>query len=193
MPGCSPRGGREHPAAPQQGRAGPRWQPSRPCPSPPGPGHPSSSKTSSGMEHGQSVARAEGLAAQRTGSQGQPWRRAARAARPQGLRQGTPLGALVPQEHPQPKPQGHPTRWTQVRKRVEAPGRGCWPRNRAATSRLASAEGQEPERPPQAPQSQITPALNTGERPCFSRGKARETATARRPSAGASGNSTASA
>lgn len=83
MLGCCPQGGREPPAAPR-----------RPCPPHPDPEHPSSSRTSSGMglsgEHGQSRVREEVLAARRMGNQGLP--------------QGTPPGALVPQEHPQPSP-----------------------------------------------------------------------------------------
>lgn len=90
MLGCCPSGGRKPPAAPR-----------RPCPPRPDPGRPSSSRTSSGTglsrEHGQSRVREEVLAARRMGSRGLP--------------QGTPPGALVPQEPPQPSP----TMRTQVR------------------------------------------------------------------------------
>ncbi|XP_029890870.1 homeobox protein Nkx-3.1 [Aquila chrysaetos chrysaetos] len=65
-------------------------------------------------DRGRSGARAESLAARRTGSWGRPRRRATRAAQPWGLPQGTPPGVLIPQEHPQPKAEGHPTRRTQM-------------------------------------------------------------------------------
>jgi len=137
-------------------------------------------------ERSRSGAGAEGLAARRTGRQGRPWQRAARAARPRGLPQATPPGALIPQEHP--KPEGHPTSRMQVRGwklLAEPAGR----RTGQRYPRLGHPKGGTPSWLPRAPQSQTSRALNAREYLCSGSGTVREIATACNCLLGASNNS----